>query len=124
MTTESDALPDDADNDHSMIILSVTVFSEDRIDGLAIFEVPSENGVFRYDVAHVDFEERDGNRRADVLNDTLNENIARLVPMAEALHAPGVWVRFFLTLPHGAETIAAETVRGLASVNATLWIDA
>jgi hypothetical protein len=124
VTAQSDPPQDDEDDDHSMIILSVTAFSEERIDELATFEVPWEDGVFRYDVGHVDFEEPDWDRRADVLNDMLNENIARLAPVADALHAPGAWVRFFLTLPRGAETIAAETVRGLASVNATLWIDA
>ena len=122
MAPEPDISPENEDD--SQVILSVTAFGENPIPALEAFEVPQKNGGFRYDVGHVVFEESDWNARADALNDALTEHVARLAPAAAALHRPDVWVRFFLTLPRGAETITAEAVHGLASVNATLWIDA
>lgn len=122
MAPEADVSPNDEDD--SQVILSVTAFGENPIPALEAFEVPQADGGFRYDVGHVVFKESDWSARADVLNDALTEHVARLTSATAALHRPDVWVRFFLTLPRGAETITAETLRGLASVNATLWIDA
>lgn len=104
-------------------MLSVTVFGDQPVPGLEASATPADDG-FRYDIGHVKFEERDGKARADVLNAVLDEHVDRLIPVAAELHRPDVFVRFFLTLPHGAETVHADTLKRLASVNATLWIDA
>ena len=118
MTPESD------DDDDWEVILSVTAFGEKPIPALNVYATPQEDDSFRYDIGHVVFDEPNSSARADVLNEVLNEHVALLAPAANTLRRPDVWVRFFLTLPSGAETISADTVRALASVNATLWIDA
>ncbi|WP_157550843.1 hypothetical protein [Microbacterium sp. Root553] len=106
------------------MILSVTVFGQDDVPGLEALTEHREADGIRYDITTFSFDETDADTRADMLNDAILDRVALLTPAAEALHRTDVWVRFFLTLPHGAETIRAETVRALAAVNATLWIDA
>ncbi|KQZ23923.1 hypothetical protein ASD43_05815 [Microbacterium sp. Root553] len=112
------------DDDDGHVILSVTVFGQDDVPGLEALTEHREADGIRYDITTFSFDETDADTRADMLNDAILDRVALLTPAAEALHRTDVWVRFFLTLPHGAETIRAETVRALAAVNATLWIDA
>ena len=112
------------DDDEGHVILSVTVFGQNEVPGLdALTERREADGV-RYDIETFAFDETDAGARAEKLNDAILERVALLAPAAEALHRADVWVRFFVTLPRGAETLRADTVRALADVNATLWIDA
>ncbi len=60
-----------------------------------------------------------------MLKAAIGQHLDRLAAVPrDALHDPDAFVRLFLTLPRGAETIDAETVKRLAEVNATVWIDA
>lgn len=124
MTTDHGFSSSDAADDDTRVILSVTVFSLQAVPGLDALKKRRDTDGYRYDIESLSFDEPDAEVRADTLNDALLARVALLAPAAEALHRPDVRVRFFVTLPRGAETITAETVRALASVNATLWIDA
>ncbi len=121
---DADAADGDGDGDDTRVILSVTVFSLQAVPGLDALRKRRDTAGYRYDIESLSFDEPDAEVRANTLNDALLARVALLAPASEALHRPDVWVRFFVTLPRGAETITAETVRALASVNATLWIDA
>ena len=112
------------DDDEGHVILSVTVFGQNEVPGLDALTERREADAVRYDIETFAFDETDAGARAEKLNDAILERVALLAPAAEALHRADVWVRFFVTLPRGAETLRADTVRALADVNATLWIDA
>jgi hypothetical protein len=114
------------------MIFSLSVISEEPIGSLASYQTQARprhagNTHFHYDIGKVSFEEGEWRRRADLLNDAIGELLDRLDGTdvtPEELFDPGVFVRAFLTLPPGAETIRANLVQRLGRINATLWIDA
>lgn len=56
---------------------------------------------------------------------TINGLLGLVEPIPRAsLHDPGAFVCLFMTLCRGAETIDAKTLKRLADVKATIWIDA
>lgn len=116
----------------TLVIFSLSVISEAPIGSLASYQTQARphqitNTHFHYDIGKVSFEEGEWRRRVDLLDDAIGELLDRLDGTdvtPEELFDPGVFVRAFLTLPPGAETIRASLIQRLGSVNATLWIDA
>lgn len=108
------------------VIVSFSVFSLTRIGELSAFLEASSSPTddFHYRFGTTTFDEPAWERRAERLDAAINAFVDRLehVPRHE-LNAAGSFVRLFLTLPSGAETIDASTVKRLADVNATIWID-
>jgi hypothetical protein len=73
----------------------------------------------------VTFDEPNWEARAEKLNAVILEFVDRLHGVSPAvLNSPETFVRLFMTLPAGAETLDAGTVKRLADVGATIWIDA
>lgn len=113
------------DADTGQVIVSLSVSTAVRVDELERYLRDPPVSPFIYDLGRVKFDEPAWDARADKLNTTIHELVDRLesVPLA-VLHAPESFVRLFMTLPSGAETLHAGTVKRLAEVNATVWIDA
>lgn len=115
----------DADNGH--VIVSFDVSTAVRVGELeqSFRAQPGSSTSFRYRLGTVTFDEPDAKARAGKLNAVILEFVDRLegVPPA-VLNAPETFVRLFMTLPAGAETLDAGTVKRLADVGATIWIDA
>lgn len=115
------------DDDAGHVIVSLAVFSSSRIEELSEFlrDPSASPDQFHYSLGTTTFDESGWERRADLLRTAVNDLLDQLerVPR-EVLNAPQSFVRLFLTLPAGAETIDASTVKRLAEVNATIWIDA
>lgn len=109
------------------MILSFSVFSLTRIGELSAFleEPSSPTDEFHYQLGTTTFDEPAWERRAEQLRAAINAFVDQLehVPR-DVLNSPGSFVRLFVTLPSGAETIDANTVKRLGDVNATIWIDA
>ncbi|KTS11400.1 hypothetical protein [Microbacterium testaceum] len=118
---------DDADADDGHVIISFDVSTAVRVGELeqSFRAQPRSSTSFRYRLGTVTFDEPDAKARADKLNAVIMEFVDRLhgVPPA-VLDAPETFVRLFMTLPAGAETLHTETVKRLADVGATIWIDA
>lgn len=116
----------------TLVIFSLDVISEEPIPSLASLQAEArphriDDTHFQYHIGKVSFEEGDWTRRADLLDDAIGELLDRLDRTGvtpEELSDPAVFVRAFLTLPPGAETVRANLVQRLGRVNATLWIDA
>ncbi|MDY0910731.1 hypothetical protein [Microbacterium sp. CFBP9034] len=118
---------EDTDDGEGHVIVSFTVISVAPIEGLAQYLSESRTPAdeFFYDLGTTSFEEREAEARADRLEATINAFLDLLEPIPhEALHDPGAFVRLFMTLCRGAETIHAKTLKRLADANATIWIDA
>lgn len=116
---------DEADDGY--VIVSFTVISQAPIEGLAQYlegsRTPADE--YFYSLGTTTFEEPGWEARADKLDATINAFLDLLEPIPrDVLHDPGAFVRLFMTLCRGAETLRAETVKRLADVNATIWIDA
>ena len=113
----------DADTGH--VIVSLSVFTAVRIDELERYLRDRADSSFSYGLGTVKFDEPAWEARADKLNAVIDNLLDLLdnIPRA-VLHAPESFVRLYMTLPTGAETISASTVKRLADVNATIWIDA
>ncbi|MFE1664560.1 hypothetical protein [Microbacterium sp. P02] len=114
-------------NDDSYVIVSFTVISAARIEGLTQYlaEPDTTFDGFFYDLGTTTFDEPGWEARADKLHQAINVSLDRVAPIPrELLTDPGTFVRLFVTLPSGAETIDAQTVKRLADANATIWIDA
>jgi len=122
MTNDAD-IEMDADTGH--LIVSLSVWTAVRVDELERYlRDPSESGFF-YRLGTVKFEEPAWEARADKLNTTIHGLVDQLASVPrDVLHAPESFVRLYMTLPSGAETLEARTVQRLAEVNATVWIDA
>lgn len=125
MTEGSD--PEAEAGDNGYVIVSFTVISTAPIEGLAQYlrdsRTPADE--FFYDLGTTSFEEPGSEARADKLQATINGFLDLVEPIPRAvLHHPGAFVRLFMTLCRGAETIDAKTLKRLADVNATIWIDA
>ncbi|KTS91126.1 hypothetical protein NS183_05600 [Microbacterium testaceum] len=117
---------DYADADDGHVIVSFDVSTAVRVGELDQFRTqPGSAPAFSYRLGTVTFDESNAKARADKLNAVIMEFVDRLhgVPPA-VLDAPETFVRLFMTLPAGAETLHAETVKRLADVGATIWIDA
>lgn len=118
---------DDPDADNGHVIVSFDVSTAVRVGELeqSFRAQPGSSTPFWYHLGTVTFDEPDWEARADKLNAVIMEFVDRLhgVPPA-VLDAPETFVRLFMTLPAGAETLHAETVKRLADVGATIWIDA
>jgi len=114
-------------DDDGQVIVSFDVFSATPIDVLAPYlrESKAPSDEFHYDLGTTTFEESISSRRADRLETTIVDYIDRLAAVPrDLLHGDAAVVRLFVTLPSGAETIHAKTIKRLAEVNATIWIDA
>lgn len=123
MTTDPD-LDGDAD---CWVTVSLSVFGAGRIERLEDYlqESAGPTDEHRYHLGTTTFNEPSWDRRAETLATTINDLLDRLASIPpDVLHAPTAFVRLFLTLPSGAETIDAKTLKRLAEVNATVWIDA
>lgn len=113
----------DADTGH--VIVSLSVFTVVRIDELERYLRDRADSSFSYDLGTATFDEPAWEARADKLNATIHELVGQLASVPrDVLHAPESFVRLYMTLPSGAETLEARTVQRLAEVNATVWIDA
>lgn len=113
----------DADTGH--VIVSLSVSTAVRVDELERYLRDPPVSPFVYDLGTVKFDEPAWEARADKLNATIHELVDQLASVPRAvLHAPESFVRLYMTLPSGAETLEARTVQRLAGVNATVWIDA
>lgn len=114
--------------DTGYVIVSLHVFSNDAIAELDAWRIEpkgSEAGPITYKIGTISFEEPCWERRIDALQATIDELLDRLANVPRArFHEADTFSRLYLTLPAGAETISAETVKRLAEVNAVLWIDA
>jgi hypothetical protein len=113
--------------DDSQVIVSFTVISATRIEGLTQYlaEPTATVGGFFYDLGTTTFDEPGWEARASKLHQAINASLDRVEPIPrEVLNDPGTFVRLFVTLPSGAETIDAQTVKRLADANTTIWIDA
>lgn len=114
-------------DDDSHVIVSFTVISATRIEGLTQYLAEPTTTVdgFFYDLGSTTFDEPGWEARADKLHQAINASLDRVEPIPrELLNDPGTFVRLFVTLPSGAETIDAQTVKRLADANTTIWIDA
>lgn len=104
-----------------------SVLSSTRIPELSDFLEDHSPAVaeFHYRLGTTTFDEPAWVRRAERLRVAINDFVDRLerVPR-DVLDAPGSFVRLCLTLPAGPKTIDASTMKRLADVNATIWIDA
>lgn len=121
----SEDSPEADDDGH--VIVSFTVISAKRIEGLTEYlsEPTSSAEDFFYDLGTTTFNEPGWEARADLLHQAINTLLDRVEPISrESLQDRGTFVRLFITLPSGAETIDAQTVKRLADANATIWIDA
>lgn len=121
----TDPVLETADDGH--VIVSFDVSSELPIEELKEYlrEPKRPTGELRYLLGTTDFDEPSWERRASLLGSTINGFIDLLATIPrDVLHASTVFVRLYVTFPRGAETIDAQTVKRLAEVNATLWIDA
>ncbi|UJP11276.1 hypothetical protein L2X99_07030 [Microbacterium sp. KUDC0406] len=117
-------LDDSADG---YVIVSLAVVHAAPIAELAAYETFDErvtDGSHWYQLGTLPFTEKDAARRAEELDRTILSLIDRLdgVP-AELLRSEEVFVRLFITFPHGAETISSSTLRRLADVGVTIWLD-
>jgi hypothetical protein len=114
--------------DDGHVIVSLSVDSETNIAELGRWRMDSESddaAQNSFDLGTISFDEPDWERRVIVLHSTIDALLDRLAEVPrDRLHQAGTIVRLFLTLPAGAETISAETVKRIAEVNAVLWIDA
>ena len=113
-------------DDLGFIIVSLDVFSTAPIAELSAFERvdPNSDGERRYELGKISFEEEDATTRAQMLESTVLTllDLLREVPRT-ALFDSGTFVRLFLTLGRGAQTLSSALVQKLAAVNATVWID-
>jgi hypothetical protein len=114
-------------DDEGQVIASFTVISAARIEGLTQYLDEPTTAVdgFFYDLGTTTFDEPGWEARADKLHRAINAFLDRVEPIPrELLNDPGTFVRLFITLPSGAETIDAQTVKRLADANTAIWIDA
>jgi hypothetical protein len=117
----------EADDDAGRVIVSLSVFSSSLVQELSQFlQGPSASpDKFHYRLGTATFDVPAWEPRAEMLHAAINDLLDRLERVPRALlNGPESFVRLFLTLPAGAETIDARTVKRLADVNATIWIDA
>ncbi|BAJ75651.1 Flp pilus assembly protein, ATPase CpaF [Microbacterium testaceum StLB037] len=115
----------DADDDAGHVIVSLSVSTTTRVDELERYLEDPSGPPFIYDLGMSSFDESAAEARADKLEMTITELVDRLEDVPRAvLHDPESFVRLYMTLPAGAETIGADIVKRLAEVNATIWIDA
>jgi len=123
VTHESDVDTDDFGH----VIVSFTISAAAPIENLAqyLHPSPTPGAEFFYDLGMYTFEEPAAAARAKKLDATINGflDLVESTPR-DALHHPEAFVRLFMTLGRGAETISATTLKRLADMNATLWIDA
>ncbi|UNK69968.1 hypothetical protein [Microbacterium sp. H1-D42] len=123
MTHDSDVDPDNFGH----VIVSFTIGTAAPIENLVqyLHPSPAPGAEFFYDLGTETFEEPSSASRADKLDATINSflELVESTPR-DALHHPEAFVRLFMTLGRGAETISATTLKRLADVNATVWIDA
>ena len=109
------------------VIVSFDVFTATRIEQLAEYssESPSAGDGFHYSLGTTRFSEPSRQLRADLLRSRINQYLDLVATVSrEVLDAPDSFVRLFLTLSPGDETIDAVAVKRLADANATIWIDA
>ncbi|MFE6733925.1 hypothetical protein [Microbacterium sp. NPDC057650] len=115
------------DSADGYVIVSLTVVHADPIAELAVYETFYErvtDGSHWYQLGTLSFSEKDAARRAEELDRTILTLIDRLDSApTELLRSEEVFTRLFITFPHGAETISASTLRRLADVGATIWLD-
>lgn len=123
-------MAEDSDNktdDVGFVIVSFTVVTAVPVEGLVrhLRETRIEGDEFIYDLGTETFEEPETQARANKLDATINGflDLTRSIPR-EVLHDPKAFVRLYLTFGRGAETVTAKTIKRLADVNATIWIDA
>jgi hypothetical protein len=117
---------DDSDSGDGHVIISFDVSTAVRVSELEQVRTKSGSGPpFSYHLGTVTFDEPNWEARAEKLNAVILEFVDRLHGVSPAvLNSPETFVRLFMTLPAGAETLDAGTVKRLADVGATIWIDA
>ncbi|WP_413354678.1 hypothetical protein [Microbacterium sp. 1P06AB] len=114
-------------DDIGHIIATFTVVAEAPVEGLEQYSRESRDPAdpVVHHLGSVTIDEPDAKARADALESAIDVFLDRAdhVPRP-VLHGPGVFVRLYVSFGHGAQTITSRTIRRLADVNATLWIDA
>jgi len=117
--------------DDGYVIFSLTIYSSHAISQISQLEKrPSsarDGDDFHYPIHHSSFTEPDWHARAEKLDCSVNAALVELDTLGvgmETFDHSDVVVRAFFTFLAGAETLSARTVRRLAAVNATIWIDA
>jgi hypothetical protein len=115
------------DSADGYVIVSLTVVHAVPITELAAYETFSgrvTDGSHWYQLGTISFEEKDSAQRAEELDRAILTLIDRLAGApVDLLRSEEVFTRLFITFPHGAETISSSTLRRLADVGATLWLD-
>lgn len=109
------------------VIVSFTVITASPIEGLSQYlsKPRARPDEFVYELGTQTFEEPESEARADQLDATINRFLDLLEPIPRGvLHDPNTFVRLYATFCRGAETISSTTLKRLAGVNATIWIDA
>lgn len=118
---------DGRDRGDGHVIVSFDVFSPKVIQELADYssKIQAPTDSYRYRFETTTFDEPELQLRAAKLESTINDYLDRLqsVPR-DVLHGQESFVRLYVSIPAGAETINARTVQRLAEANATIWIDA
>jgi hypothetical protein len=126
MTRTPEGLDAAEDDDQGQVIVSLDVFSPTPIEALSAFEWTSEarDDGRRYQLGTIEFVEQDAEERAEALDSAVATLLGLLsgVPR-ELLFDEDAFVRLFLTLGRGAQTLRSSLVQRIAAVNGTVWID-
>lgn len=118
---------DGRDRGDGHVIVSFDVLSQKVIQELADYwsEIQAPTDSYRYRFETMTFDELESQLRAAKLKSTINYYLDRLQAVPRGvLHGQETFVRLYVSIPAGAETIDARTVQRLAEVNASIWIDA
>lgn len=130
MTRESQRslTPDESDDDDfGLVIVSLNVFARSQLTELSAFERidRTKEGGWWYDLGTISSDEADAGERAAALESAVTTLLELLSAVPEAtLRDETSFVRLFITLGRGAQTLSPSLVQRIAAANATVWIDA